>query len=302
MEGYVMRVLQTTTERGLNQSILPMRLYQKAKKLGTWDPRDIDLTQDKEDWKGLSDGEKQYVLRLCSMFQAGEEAVTRDLLPLVRVISLEGRLEEEMYLTTFLWEEAKHTEMFRIFLDDVVGIKRDITEFHGENYKKIFYEFLPEAMEALIHDPSPEAQAKASVTYNMIVEGTLAETGYHAFYTSLKRLNKMPGLISAIDYLKKDESRHIGYGTYLLSRLICEHENIWDVVNRHMENLLPYAIGVVNEIFVQNETMPFGLSIDEFINFAMKQFQSRMDTLERARTRSVDEIYLISEESVGVLK
>ena len=39
-----MRVMQTTSERGLDHSLLPMRLYHKAKKLGVWDPRDIDLT------------------------------------------------------------------------------------------------------------------------------------------------------------------------------------------------------------------------------------------------------------------
>ncbi|MGA9174848.1 MAG: ribonucleotide-diphosphate reductase, partial [Thermoactinomyces sp.] len=71
-----------------------MRLYHKAKKFGIWDPRDIDFTQDQEDWKTANDDEKEAILRLCSLFQAGEEAVTRDLLPLIRVISLEGRLEE----------------------------------------------------------------------------------------------------------------------------------------------------------------------------------------------------------------
>jgi ribonucleoside-diphosphate reductase beta chain len=32
-----------------------MRLFQKAKKLGIWDPADIDFTQDKEDWKNATE-------------------------------------------------------------------------------------------------------------------------------------------------------------------------------------------------------------------------------------------------------
>jgi ribonucleoside-diphosphate reductase beta chain len=32
------------------------------------------------------------------------------------------------------------------------------------------------------------------VTYNMVVEGVLAETGYHAFFTMLERNGLMPGL------------------------------------------------------------------------------------------------------------
>lgn len=35
------------------------------------------------------------------MFQAGEESVTLDLLPLIQVIAGEGRIEEEMFLTSF---------------------------------------------------------------------------------------------------------------------------------------------------------------------------------------------------------
>lgn len=302
MEGFKVRVMQTTSEKRLNHSILPMRLYHKAKKFGIWDPRDIDFTRDQEDWKTLNDDEKVAILRLCSMFQAGEEAVTRDLLPLIRVISLEGRLEEEMYLTTFLWEEAKHTEIFRRFLDEVTGEVKDLSIYHLENYRKIFYEYLPQAMERLIDDASPEAQAEASVTYNMVVEGILAETGYHAFYNSLQRQGKMPGMMKAVEYLKKDESRHIGYGSYLLQRLVSEHDHIWDVINKRMELLLPFAIGVVNEIFSEMDPFPFGLDKGEFINFAMKQFQARMDVLERARGKTIDEIYSVSERAVGVIQ
>ncbi len=38
--------------------------------------------------------------RLSALFQAGEEAVTLDLLPLIMVIAQEGRPEEEMFLTS----------------------------------------------------------------------------------------------------------------------------------------------------------------------------------------------------------
>ncbi|MBE3552022.1 MAG: R2-like ligand-binding oxidase [Kyrpidia tusciae] len=300
MGGSKMRVFATTSERGLNQEILPMRLYHKAKKLGIWDPKELDFTQDREDWKTLTTDQRELILKLCSLFQAGEEAVTRDLLPLIRVVASEGRLEEEMYLTTFLFEEAKHTESFRLFLDEVAEYHGDLAIYHKENYKKVFYEYLPQAMERLIHDPSPEAQAEASVTYNMIVEGVLAETGYHGFSNALGRQGKMPGLLKAVEYLKRDESRHIGYGTYLLSRLIAENENVWKTINNKMGELLPYAIGVVNELLGEGPH-PFGLDPEEFVQYATKQFQIRMDVLERAKDRSVDEIYGISEQEIGVL-
>jgi ribonucleoside-diphosphate reductase beta chain len=298
-----MRVMQSTSKKGLDHSLLPMRLYHKAKVLGVWDPKDIDLTQDRKDWKTFNEIEKEMALRLCSMFQAGEEAVTRDLLPLIRVISMEGRLEEEMFLTTFLWEEAKHTEAFRRFLDEVAGVTgQDLSVYHLDNYRKLFYEYLPQAMERLIHDPSPEAQAEASVTYNMIVEGVLAETGYYSTFCSYKRLGLMPGTVKTFEYLQRDESRHIAYGVYLLQRLITEHDHVWDVVRKRMELLLPTAIGVVNELIGQVEVLPFGLDKDEMMQYAMKQFDIRMSLLERAHGKSVEELFDLSEETLKTVK
>ncbi len=136
-----------TTTRRLNRNIPPMRLFEKAKKFGIWNPSDIDFTQDKEDWKKLSADEKSMVLHLTSLFVAGEEAVTLDLLPLIMAIAKEGRIEEEMFLTTFLWEEAKHTDFFQRFLNEVLEIDGDdLTSFHSENYSHIFYEALPPTM------------------------------------------------------------------------------------------------------------------------------------------------------------
>ncbi len=151
-------------------------------------------------------------------------------------------------------------------------------------------------MERLIDDPSPEAQAEASVTYNMVVEGILAESGYHAFYTALQGQLAMPGMFEAVTNLKRDEARHISYGSYLLQRLISEHDHIWDVVVKRMELLLPHAIGVVDEIFGTMDPFPFDLKKDDIVAFAMKQFQTRMEVLRRARGKTPDEIYSISEK------
>lgn len=194
----------TTSERGLRHDILPMRLYHKAKRLGSWDPRSIDFSQDVQDWQGFTDEEREAIISLTALFQAGEEGVTLDLLPLIMAVAREHRLEEEMFLTTFLWEEAKHTEFFRRFLDEVAHDTSDLSRYHTPSYRALFYEELPKAMNALLTDTSLEAQVRASVTYNMIIEGVLAETGYHSYYNMLERNNVMPGLRQGIGLLKRD--------------------------------------------------------------------------------------------------
>src|SRR5215469_16755746 len=116
-EGYT-----TLSPRGLNFDSIPMRLFQKAKRLGIWDPANIDFSRDAQDWASMDEIHHTSILSLSAYFQAGEEAVTLDLLPLVMRVAQQGRLEEEMYLTSFLYEEAKHTELFRRWFSEVPGV------------------------------------------------------------------------------------------------------------------------------------------------------------------------------------
>jgi ribonucleoside-diphosphate reductase beta chain len=289
-----------TTAGGL-RDCFPLRLYQKAKRLGVWDPASFDFTQDRRDWQSLDDLQRETILSLTSLFVAGEEAVTLDLLPLVLAIAREGRIEEELYLTTFLFEEGKHTELFSRFLHEVAGSPTDLDRFHVPSYKAMFYEELPATMERLLTDSSSEALARASVTYNMIVEGVLAETGYHSYHESLAANGLMPALCSALVEIKRDESRHIAYGVYLLSRLVAEEPDVWDVIDSRMQELFPYALGVVTETFEQYEdgVTPFGLEVSMFADFATSQFGKRYERIARARGKSLAEIDAIAEDEAA---
>ena len=55
---------------GLNWSLFPMKLYQLGKKL-FWDPANIDLTNDVNDWNKVSDAEKIMIINVGSKFSAG---------------------------------------------------------------------------------------------------------------------------------------------------------------------------------------------------------------------------------------
>ncbi len=284
-----------TLTRGLQRASLPMRLFEKAKRYGIWNPSDIDFTQDIQHWRSFDERERTVILHLTSLFQAGEEAVTLDLLPLLQAVVAEGRLEEEMYLTTFLFEEAKHTDFFRRFLDEVAGAPHDLGRFASDNYRTVVYQALPGALHALRQDASPANQLRASVVYNMIVEGVLAETGYHAYYTILERNDLMPGVRKGISWLKQDESRHIAYGLFLLSRLVAEHPALWSLLEQEMNTLLTPAVGVVGDIFAAYDPMPFGLLADDFVNYAIDQFSKRYARLEKARSASLEEIFQAEE-------
>ncbi len=279
------RTYTTLTKRGLRHDTLPMRLYHKAKKLGTWDPRDIDLTQDRQDWLAIPEQYRERLLLLILGFQAGEEAVTLDLLPLIMTMAREGRLEEEMFLTTFLWEEAKHTEFFRRVLDETI---QDSEDFHRlrrgndepNNNRDLFAEELPQQMGLLLTDPSPVNQVRASVLYNMIIEGVLAETGYQSFFKMLSVTNSMPGLKQGLRLIQRDESRHIAYGVFLISRLVAADKALWPVVEHRM-----------NELFERVASDQQRNGTPEFLrDYARQQFQKRLTRIKRALNQSPEQV------------
>ena len=282
----------TTSARGLRTDGVPMRLFQKAKRLGIWDPMALDFSRDRADWEKLTDVERDFVLRLLALFQAGEEAVTVDLLPLMYAIARDGHIEEEIYLTSFLWEEAKHVEMFRRWLTEVARVDYDLHHYITPSYRQLFFEELPTAMNRLLTAPTRENQAIASVTYNMVIEGMLAETGYHGFRRALKQNGIMPGICEGVELTARDESRHIRYGVFLLQRLVSEDPAIWNVVKARMNEIFPLALAVTPELweFYDEDNPPFGLQMMEFVEFASQKFDGRMRVLERDRGKTLAEI------------
>ncbi|MGM0458554.1 MAG: R2-like ligand-binding oxidase [Bacteroidota bacterium] len=265
-----------TTSRGLNLESFPMKLFQKAKVYGIWNPANIELTADRVQWKEFTTEEQKILIHLSALFMGGEEAVTLDLLPLIQTIAKEGRIEEEIFLTSFLWEEAKHTEFFSMYTQQVMTGPNDFEVFHKPMYKILFYDKLPRALHALQDDPSARAQLRAAATYNMIVEGTLAETGYAAFSKMLRDNDLLPGLLEGIEKLKQDESRHIAFGLYLVNRLLDENPDLGEELEDLLEELLYDATNIIHEIFAQYDQVPFGLEKEWFLNHATQQFQNRI--------------------------
>jgi ribonucleoside-diphosphate reductase beta chain len=278
------------SEVGLRWDSLPMRLFAGGN-AKFWNPADIDFSQDAQDWEALSDDERRIASILCASFIAGEEAVTEDIQPFMAAMAAEGRLEDEIYLTQFAFEEAKHVEGFRRWID-AVGISGDLHRFVDDNpgYRAIFYEELPRVLNRLRRDPSPQAQVRAAVIYNHLVEGTLALTGYHAWRTVCEERNILPGMQTLIGRIGDDERRHMAWGTFTCRRHVAADDDNWTVVESTMNELLPAALELVAYPFGLFEVVPFGLSVEEFIAYATEKGQRRFGTIESARGRPIAEI------------
>ncbi len=268
---------------GFNWDYLPMRLFVQGQEK-FWRPADIDFRQDAEDWETLTEEEQLASLYLAASFIAGEEAVTEDIQPFMAAMAAEGRLEDEMFLTQFAFEEAKHTEGFRRMLD-AVGVDIDLHPFVEDNpgYRRLFYEELPKALDALLEDPSPAAQVRASVTYNHIIEGMLALTGYHAYNTIIHQRGISPGTKELIRWISTDERRHMAWGTFTCRRHVAADEANWKVVQDTMEELIPAGIELVEWPYTQlPEDFPFDIEQEELVSYAYDRGTRRLQTIESA--------------------
>ena len=275
---------------GLNWDSLPLKLFAGGN-AKFWDPADIDFSRDRADWERLSDVERDFATRLCAEFIAGEEAVTEDIQPFMAAMRAEGRLGDEMYLTQFAFEEAKHTQVFRMWLD-AVGITDDLHSYLEPltAYRQMFYEELPNCLNALSIDPSPAAQIRASVTYNHVVEGMLALTGYYAWHKICVGRGILPGMQELVRRIGDDERRHMAWGTFTCRRHVAADDSNWTVFETRMNELIPLALQATEQGFALYDPMPFGMCLDEFMQYSADKGMRRFGTISSARGRLVGEI------------
>src|SRR5271169_1610811 len=275
---------------GLNWDSLPLKLFAGGN-AKFWDPADIDFSRDRADWERLSDVERDFATRLCAEFIAGEEAVTEDIQPFMAAMRAEGRLGDEMYLTQFAFEEAKHTQVFRLWLD-AVGITDDLHSYLEPltAYRQMFYEELPNCLNALSIDPSPAAQIRASVTYNHVVEGMLALTGYYAWHKICVGRGILPGMQELVRRIGDDERRHMAWGTFTCRRHVAADDANWTAFETRMNELIPLALQATEQGFALYDPMPFGMCLDEFMQYSADKGMRRFGTISSARGRLVGEI------------
>src|SRR6202042_3347111 len=268
---------------GLNWNSLPLKLFAGGN-AKFWNPADIDFSRDRADWERLNEDERDFATRLCAQFIAGEEAVTEDIQPFMSAMREEGRLGDEMYLTQFAFEEAKHTQVFRMWLD-AVGMTDDLHHYLDDlpAYGQMFYEELPKSLDTLSADASPGAQIRASVTYNHVIEGMMALTGYYAWHRICVDRGILPGMQELIRRIGDDERRHMAWGTFTCRRHVAADDSNWDVFETHMNELMPLGLRLIEESFALYDPMPFGLSTDEFMQYAADKGMRRFGTIASAR-------------------
>jgi ribonucleoside-diphosphate reductase beta chain len=296
---------------GLDRDTRSFRYFRNAVERH-WDPGDIDLDADRAAAADLDEETFERLRAALAKFGAGEQAVTEDLAPLGVVLE---DAADQAFLTTQIYEEAKHMDFFdRYWRTVVTPVERErglsVTEptddrWYVDGYDELFAR-TSTAMHRLLEEDTPETRAEAYCHYHLTVEGILAQTGYFGLHRSFNvdnpDLPSLPGLVEGLARIRSDEGRHVGFGMAKLQDLVddgLDPQLLHDTVTE----LLPLVVETTTdrlatdaELEAAGESLP-GPTADDLQSYAVEKHRERMGQITDlgADLPDVDELTRLEE-------
>ncbi|MBA3865648.1 MAG: ribonucleotide-diphosphate reductase subunit beta [Solirubrobacterales bacterium] len=255
---------------------------------GNWSAYDIDFTEDRKGWDGLSEIQRRSAMWIYSMFFYGEDRVADTLAPYITAAPSE---EQAYFLATQQVDEVRHSIFFHRFFKEVIGVGGDSLQQTlastlpqlNWGYRGIF-DRLDVMAEELRKDRSLPKYAQAITLYHLIVEGSLAQPGQHFIEDFFSSEETMPGFSSGMANVSRDEQRHIGFGVKVLSELLGEGKPGWEenraAVGELLRETLPYGPAVFSPPNLDRAyTECYGFSLEDIFAFGLKLIRQRWRTI-----------------------
>lgn len=288
-------------------------LFEKGKTAGTWDPTDIDLEQDKEDLADCDQNQQLLFLASSAGLYVGEEDVTRTLAPYVMALEELGNfedvpfdvLQEQMYLVQQLYEEAKHTDHFGRYHQEVLG-SQDLSIFTQSGFQEQgfatddLHDTAGSLMAAVQSGDRKEllyGLGEAYLDYMGLAEAQLARTGYLQLDAILSELadrqgkeEVFPGFQEGMGYIRQDESRHIENGRWVMKRIADEEPDI--VADVYEPRFEAYIRNRMLSDSVYNQPGPLDIDTEGILSQARQYLQ---DTVDYIGTEHFDAVQSVDE-------
>ncbi|MCY4325923.1 MAG: ribonucleotide-diphosphate reductase subunit beta [Betaproteobacteria bacterium] len=239
--------------------------YQKGC-ANNWMPTEISMQRDIELWNstdGLSDAERLMIKRNFGFFSTAESlAANNILLGTYRLIT---NPECRQYLLRQAFEEAVHVHAYQYIVESLGLDEGEIFNMYNEipciGAKDEFcLEFINTLTDPNFKSGTEETDRqllKALIVFAMIMEGMFFYVGFVQIL-ALGRQNKMTGCSEQIQYILRDESLHLNFGTDCVNQIRLENPHLWtsDFVEE-IRDLFRTACDL--EYRYAEETMPNGL-------------------------------------------
>ena len=222
--------------------ILPMtyhwaRQYYKDGVANNWVPEEVPMQQDIELWKrqgsgALSEDERRMIFYNLGFFSTAESLTANNV-----VLAIYRHLtnpECRQYLLRQAYEEAVHTDTF-IYCCDSLGLNPDevYNMYHTIKSIKQKDDFVVDMTKSVL-DPTFSTQGTKNIQrfvhdlvgYYVIMEGIFFYAGF-AMMLSLLRQNKMVGIGEQFQFILRDETVHLAFGSDLINTIVKENPEIW---------------------------------------------------------------------------
>src|SRR5438270_1491815 len=269
-------------DRGIETMPSYMDLYRRWE-AQQWAVGEIDFRLDRQDWLEATDLEKKATLWSHRLFFNGEERVTATLAPFVWAAPTP---EIEVFLSTQMVDEARHTVFFEKWWREVAGtdardmteLLRDIRPEANEGYNTLFYERLPSAAQRLARNPKDfDAFVEGVTLYHIVIEATIALTGQRFELESMREQGLTArGFYRGFTAVARDESRHVSFGIKVLRDAVRENADRYaPLIQKTLVECLPLITGTLDPPDPAYVT-EFGHTESEILQFAFDSLNKRL--------------------------
>jgi ribonucleoside-diphosphate reductase beta chain len=269
-------------DRGVENMPSYMDLYRRWE-AQQWAVADLDFTLDRKDWEEATDLEKKATLWSHRLFFNGEERVTATLAPFVWAAPTP---EIEIFLSTQMVDEARHTVFFQRWWHEVVGTEAtDLTHLlaeirpdANEGYNTLFYDRLPATAQRLASNPKDfDAFVEGVTLYHIVIEATIALTGQRFELESMREQGLTDrGFYRGFTAIARDESRHVNFGIKLLQEAVRQDpERFAPLIQKTLVESLPLISGTLDPPDPAYIT-EFGYTDSEILQYAFDSLNKRL--------------------------
>jgi ribonucleoside-diphosphate reductase beta chain len=261
----------------------PQTLYRRWED-SQWSPFAIDLSTDREQWKGLDDSQRGLIYFVLSSLMVAEERITTKFSGLVGAESPE---EEVTFLATQQVDEARHMQFYARFQDEVVAAPAEISSHVdrartevSDAFRQIFDVELVEAHDRLVASPGDlTAKVRFITLYHLVLESTLGLTSFKFITDYLKQNGLLPGFVEGYSKIHHDETRHIGYGVWFLREIAAAHPDQADTVRQTLRDLLPHVADSLKVPGEDSASDLLGVSEDDLRSYALNGLTRRLSII-----------------------
>ena len=269
-------------DRGIENMPSYMDLYRRWE-AQQWSVGEIDFSLDRKDWLEATDLERKATLWSHRLFFNGEERVTATLAPFVWASPTP---EIEVFLSTQMVDEARHTVFFQRWWHDVVGtdakslgqLLKEIRPEANEGYNILFYDRLPATAQRLASNPRDfDAFVEGVTLYHIVIEATIALTGQRFELESMREQGLTDrGFYRGFTAIARDESRHVNFGIKVLQEAVRENPQRYaPIIQQTLVECLPLISGVLDPPDPAYVT-EFGHTESEIVGFALESLNKRL--------------------------